>query len=240
MVGLRDSDEPANWMKPVNRMEQVFKAYDVRGTVPDQLDAAMCHAIGRAMARFAGAPESWWPATCASRGWSSPAAFSDGVRSEGVERDRPRPGLDRLPLLRLGPSRRARRHVHRVAQPGPVQRHQALPLGRPPHRARHRPGRDRGRGGEAARTSPRARSTGRPPRAEPARRVGRPRRLLRRRLDACGRSRSWPTRRTAWAAWSCRSSSSGCPSRSTSSSPSSTAPSPTIRPTRSSPRTWSP
>jgi phosphomannomutase len=38
-------------------MDQVFKAYDVRGTVPDQLNADMCFAIGRAMARFAGAPE---------------------------------------------------------------------------------------------------------------------------------------------------------------------------------------
>ena len=40
----------------MSRMDQVFKAYDVRGTVPDQLDADMCRAIGRAMARFAGAP----------------------------------------------------------------------------------------------------------------------------------------------------------------------------------------
>ena len=31
-------------------MDQVFKAYDVRGTVPDQLDSDMCRAIGRAMA----------------------------------------------------------------------------------------------------------------------------------------------------------------------------------------------
>ena len=38
-------------------MDQVFKAYDVRGIVPDQLNADMCLAIGRAMARFAGAPE---------------------------------------------------------------------------------------------------------------------------------------------------------------------------------------
>ena len=37
----------------MTRMDKVFKAYDVRGTVPDQLDAAMCQAIGRAMARFA-------------------------------------------------------------------------------------------------------------------------------------------------------------------------------------------
>ena len=28
----------------------VFKAYDIRGTVPDQLDAELCRAIGAAMA----------------------------------------------------------------------------------------------------------------------------------------------------------------------------------------------
>ena len=30
----------------VSRMNQVFKAYDVRGTVPDQLDGDLCRAIG--------------------------------------------------------------------------------------------------------------------------------------------------------------------------------------------------
>ncbi len=33
----------------------IFKAYDIRGTVPDQLDADLTHAIGRATARFIGA-----------------------------------------------------------------------------------------------------------------------------------------------------------------------------------------
>ena len=36
------------------------------------------------------------------------------------------------------------RHVHRVAQPGPVQRHQAVPGRRPPGRRGHRAGRDQG------------------------------------------------------------------------------------------------
>ncbi len=69
----------------MSRMHQVFKAYDVRGTVPDQLDADMCRAIGRAMARFAGAPRSWSPATCASRASQLSGAFSDGVRAEGID-----------------------------------------------------------------------------------------------------------------------------------------------------------
>jgi phosphomannomutase len=68
----------------VNRMDQVFKAYDVRGIVPEQLDAPMCHAIGRAMARFAGAPEILVCRDMRESGVELAAAFSDGVRSEGV------------------------------------------------------------------------------------------------------------------------------------------------------------
>jgi len=56
----------------------------VRGTVPDQLDAAMCGAIGRAMARFAGAPEILIARDMRESGVALSAAFSDGVRAEGV------------------------------------------------------------------------------------------------------------------------------------------------------------
>ena len=36
-------------------LDSVFKAYDIRGTVPDQLDADLAGAVGAAFARFAGA-----------------------------------------------------------------------------------------------------------------------------------------------------------------------------------------
>jgi phosphomannomutase len=65
-------------------MDQVFKAYDVRGTVPDQLDAEMCRAIGRAMARFVQAPEILMARDMRASGVELSAAFSDGVRAEGV------------------------------------------------------------------------------------------------------------------------------------------------------------
>src|SRR5580698_1720136 len=68
----------------MTRMDQVFKAYDVRGTVPDQLDATMCRAIGRAMARFAGAPEILMARDMRESGVELSRAFADGVRSEGV------------------------------------------------------------------------------------------------------------------------------------------------------------
>jgi phosphomannomutase len=66
-------------------MDQVFKAYDVRGTVPDQLDADMCRAIGRAMARFTGTPEILVARDMRETGVELSAAFSDGVRSEGAD-----------------------------------------------------------------------------------------------------------------------------------------------------------
>jgi phosphomannomutase len=65
-------------------MDQVFKAYDVRGTVPDQLDALMCQAIGRAMARFAGAPAILIARDMRQSGLELSTAFSNGVRAEGV------------------------------------------------------------------------------------------------------------------------------------------------------------
>ena len=70
---------------PVSRMDKVFKAYDVRGTVPDQLDADMCLAIGRAMARFAAAPEILVARDMRESGVELSRAFSDGVRAEGVD-----------------------------------------------------------------------------------------------------------------------------------------------------------
>ena len=68
----------------MTRLDKVFKAYDVRGTVPDQLDAPMCRAVGRAMARFAGAPEILIARDMRASGVELATAFSDGVRSEGV------------------------------------------------------------------------------------------------------------------------------------------------------------
>ncbi len=69
----------------MSRMDQVFKAYDIRGTVPDQLDAGMCRAIGRAVARFAEAPQVLMARDMRQSGVELSRAFSDGVRSEGVD-----------------------------------------------------------------------------------------------------------------------------------------------------------
>ncbi|WP_432542525.1 phosphomannomutase/phosphoglucomutase [Kineococcus sp. SYSU DK002] len=78
---------------PTVNLSSVIKAYDVRGTVPDQLDADVVRAIGAAFAEVVVLPET--PAGATARavvGYdmrpSSPelsAAFADGVASRGVD-----------------------------------------------------------------------------------------------------------------------------------------------------------
>ena len=62
---------------------EVFKAYDIRGIVPDQLDAAMCRAIGGAMARFTKAPRILVARDMRDSGVVLSEAFSEGARAEG-------------------------------------------------------------------------------------------------------------------------------------------------------------
>jgi len=62
----------------------VFKAYDVRGTVPDQLDATMCRAIGGAFARFCRVPRILVARDMRPSGEELSAAFAEGARAEGT------------------------------------------------------------------------------------------------------------------------------------------------------------
>ena len=65
--------------------EPVFKAYDIRGTVPDQLDADMCRAIGAAFARFAKAPRILVARDMRESGVALAQAFAEGATSQGVD-----------------------------------------------------------------------------------------------------------------------------------------------------------
>src|SRR3954447_9780510 len=65
--------------------DSVFKAYDIRGVVPDQLDAEMCGAIGAAFARFAAAPTVLVARDMRPSGVDLTAAFARGVGSQGVD-----------------------------------------------------------------------------------------------------------------------------------------------------------
>ncbi len=63
---------------------EVFKAYDVRGTVPDQIDAEMCRAIGGAMARYTKAPRILVARDMRESGIVLSEAFAMGARAEGA------------------------------------------------------------------------------------------------------------------------------------------------------------
>jgi phosphomannomutase len=65
-------------------LSDVFKAYDIRGLVPEQLDAATFRAIGVAVARFTRAPRVLVARDMRESGIELAGAFSEGVRSEGV------------------------------------------------------------------------------------------------------------------------------------------------------------
>jgi phosphomannomutase len=65
-------------------LANVFKAYDIRGLVPDELNARQFQAIGVAVARFTGGPTVLVARDMRESGVELSEAFALGVRSEGV------------------------------------------------------------------------------------------------------------------------------------------------------------
>ena len=120
-------------------LDRIFKAYDVRGVVPDDLDADSRPQDRRRLRRLVAAPRH-------RAGPRLPAEFArTGRRARrrhhrpGRRRDRPRARLHRPAVLRVRFARRARHHAHGEPQPQAVQRPEVLP-GR----------REAGRGGQRA------------------------------------------------------------------------------------------
>lgn len=66
-------------------IDQVFKAYDIRGIVPDQLDADLCRRIGAAFASFAARDRVLVARDMRPTGVELADAFADGVQSLGVD-----------------------------------------------------------------------------------------------------------------------------------------------------------
>ncbi|MEO6121813.1 MAG: phosphomannomutase/phosphoglucomutase [Acidimicrobiales bacterium] len=66
-------------------LDSIFKAYDVRGVVPDEFDADVCRRIGASFARFAGAPRVLMARDMRSSGVELAAAFAEGVTSQGCD-----------------------------------------------------------------------------------------------------------------------------------------------------------
>jgi phosphomannomutase len=66
-------------------LDAIFKAYDVRGVVPDQLDTDVCRRIGAAFASFAAAPTILVARDMRASGEELSQAFAEGVLSQGVD-----------------------------------------------------------------------------------------------------------------------------------------------------------
>ena len=66
-------------------LDTIFKAYDVRGVVPDELDAEVCRRIGAAFASFTEAPTILVARDMRASGEELSQAFADGVLAQGVD-----------------------------------------------------------------------------------------------------------------------------------------------------------
>jgi phosphomannomutase len=69
----------------VTDLSSIVKAYDVRGVVPDQLDAQVARALGAAFARFVGGPTVVIARDMRESGVELSRAFSEGVTAQGVD-----------------------------------------------------------------------------------------------------------------------------------------------------------
>jgi phosphomannomutase len=69
----------------LDSLGQIFKAYDIRGTVPDQLDDEVARRIGAAFARFAGSDRILVARDMRPSGVGLGRAFAEGATSQGVD-----------------------------------------------------------------------------------------------------------------------------------------------------------
>ncbi|MEZ5268686.1 MAG: hypothetical protein R2789_09035 [Microthrixaceae bacterium] len=115
----------------MSTLDDIFKAYDVRGTVPDQLNPDLARAIGTGFATFVKEEAAGRGEVCEGvivgrdmrpSGVELVAAFAERVTAEGLDVPRHRLGLHRHVLLRCGLSGGSSRDVHRIPQSGWLQR----------------------------------------------------------------------------------------------------------------------
>ena len=69
----------------MSRLDPIVKAYDVRGTVPDQFDAAIAYALGVGFARFTGAPTILVGRDMRPSGEAFVAEFARGAMEHGAD-----------------------------------------------------------------------------------------------------------------------------------------------------------
>jgi phosphomannomutase len=69
----------------MSRLDEIVKAYDIRGTVPDQLDGEIAHALGVGFAQFCGADRVLVARDMRRSGDELAAEFSRGVMEQGLD-----------------------------------------------------------------------------------------------------------------------------------------------------------
>jgi phosphomannomutase len=69
----------------VKPLAPIFKAYDVRGTHPDQIDEETCRRIGSAFAEFAGGSRFVLGRDCRLSSPALAAAFAEGITARGAD-----------------------------------------------------------------------------------------------------------------------------------------------------------
>ncbi len=72
-------------MTPERDLDRIFKAYDVRGVVPDELDPALARRIGAAFAEWTGLPEIAVGRDCRLSSPDLAAAIAEGAASRGAD-----------------------------------------------------------------------------------------------------------------------------------------------------------
>jgi phosphomannomutase len=82
---MAERGPPARLPTRMPSLDRIFKAYDVRGIVPDELDADTCRRIGAAFAVFAGSDTVLVARDMRTSGEELSKAFADGVTSQGVD-----------------------------------------------------------------------------------------------------------------------------------------------------------
>lgn len=72
-------------MAPIDVLDATFKAYDIRGTVPDQLDAELARRVGAAFAAYTGAPTILVARDMRASGVELADAFAEGATEAGAD-----------------------------------------------------------------------------------------------------------------------------------------------------------
>ena len=81
-----DDKVPGRMAPPdISYLDRIFKAYDIRGTVPDQMNTDLARAVGEAFARFSEAPRVLVARDMRPSGPDLVAAFSEGATAAGVD-----------------------------------------------------------------------------------------------------------------------------------------------------------